>query len=664
MCGIAGFLDIAGVVSDPQATLSAMARRLIHRGPDDEGISFDHATRCGLAFRRLSILELSPAGHQPMLSRSGRFEIVFNGEIYNHGSLRDELIARGHVFAGRSDTEVMLAMFEEYGFEQSLHRFTGMFACAVLDRPQRVLWLARDRFGVKPLLYGLSNARAVPSSDFMLSAGDSLVFSSELKAMHAMPRMSLSVDRGALALFMQRGHVPAPLSIHPEVRKLGAGCWLRVDIGDRSVQQHAWWSSRTLVQSGVHSPFLGSDEDAIEAVDRAILHSVRMRMDADVSLGAFLSGGVDSTAVVAAMQAQSSARVRTYTIGFDDHARNEAPYARAIAAHLGTDHTERIVTGREALDVLPRLIEINDEPFADSSQIPTLLLCDCARAGVTVALSGDGGDELFGGYYRHSWIPRLAARQQKIPHRVRRALARVLAATPRVLTNRIGDALAALAPHMMPFDRAGDRAHRLAGLLTHTDPWAIYRSLLCVSNQPLMLTEALAPPRTTLDSLEESAAEVDLSTQLMHADIVGYLADDILVKVDRASMAVSLEAREPLLDHHLAHLAFSLPGSMRIRHGERKWILRQVVDRRVPRHLMARPKMGFGVPLAAWLRGPLRAWAEDLLAEDRLRREGFLHVKSARARWHRLLETGDPSDAADIWNALSFGAWLARWGRG
>jgi asparagine synthase (glutamine-hydrolysing) len=233
-----------------------------------------------------------------------------------------------------------------------------------------------------------------------------------------------------------------------------------------------------------------------------------------------------------------------------------------------------------------------------------------------------------------------------------------------VLTNRIGDALAALAPNMMPFDRAGDRAHRLAGLLTHTDPWAIYRSLLCVSNQPLVLTEALAPPRTTLDSLEETAAEVDLSTQLMHADIVGYLADDILVKVDRASMAVSLEAREPLLDHHLAHLAFSLPGSMRIRHGERKWILRQVVDRRVPRHLMARPKMGFGVPLAAWLRGPLRAWAEDLLAEDRLRREGFLHVKSARARWHRLLETGDPSDAADIWNALSFGAWLARWGRG
>jgi asparagine synthase (glutamine-hydrolysing) len=479
MCGFAGFIDAGARVADPAATLRAMSRTLVHRGPDDEGAGFDGPTRVGLAFRRLSILDLSPAGHQPMASPDGRFEIVFNGEVYNHAELR--AAGAGRAFRGTSDTEAMLATIERIGVVRAVEAFSGMFAIAVLDRRERALWLARDRFGVKPLYYGLTGGKAVPAGGFTLPEGCSLAFASELKALRAMPAMQLSVDRGALTLFMRHGYVPGPLSIHPEVRKLRPGHLLRVDLATGAVEERCWWHSRDRMRAGCAQPFSGSPEDAVEAVDEALLRSVRMRMVADVPLGAFLSGGIDSSAVVAAMQAQSSRPVRTFTIGFGPKDFDEAPYARAVAAHLGTEHTEVYVTGEEALATVPRLAAIWDEPFADSSQIPTLLVSEIARRSVTVSLSGDGGDELFGGYYRYEWTRIVASRARTLPRPARIAVTALLRATPRGLLNGVGRALARVLPSRVRVDRVGDRAHKLARVLEEQDPWRIYLSFLTIS---------------------------------------------------------------------------------------------------------------------------------------------------------------------------------------
>ena len=666
MCGIAGFFDAYARVGARDAsckTLASMASRLVHRGPDDEGVTFDEATRVGLAFRRLSILDLSPAGHQPMRSTSGRFEIAFNGEVYNHAQLRDELTAIGHSWRGHSDTEVMLAAFEAWGVERAIARFTGMFAIALLDRTERVLWLVRDRFGVKPLYYGVSDGVAIGDGDFTLAPPALLAWSSELKALRALAPMQFTVDRGALTLYMRHGYVPSPLSIFSEVRKLRAGHLLRVDLATRRVEDRCWWSSRERVLLGAQQPFTGSDEDAVNAVDHALLESVRLRMLADVPLGAFLSGGIDSTAVVAAMQSLSSSRIKTFTIGFHQRALDEAPYARAVAAHLGTDHTEVYVSGDDALAIVPRLAQMWDEPFADSSQIPTALVCSIARRDVTVALSGDGGDELFGGYYRYSWTHAIIARTRRLPTAARTALAAVLRATPRRLTNRAGTALSAFFPARFGFDRAGDRAHKLAQLLHHRDAWSIYLDLIATCNDPAALVQHANFPRTSITDPAELCSSLDLTTRMMQADIVSYLVDDILVKVDRASMATSLEAREPLLDHHLAELAFSLPMHMKIRAGERKWVLNRVVERRVPRALMNRPKMGFGVPLTAWMRGPLREWADALVDPTRLAREGFLHPTAVHALWNATLAPNARGNGAEAWNILMFQAWLEEWSK-
>ena len=677
MCGFAGFLDPSGRVAEPTTTLTAMARTLIHRGPDDEGLCFDQASRVGFAFRRLAIQDLSPAGHQPMSGAGGRFEIVFNGEVYNHHELRDELRALGHTFSGHSDTETMLAACAAWGVERAIARFTGMFAFALLDRHERVLWLVRDRFGVKPLYLAFAHSHlqslsqstnecaedlqhALPQS---LANGAMFAFGSELKALRAIPGMRLSVDRDALRLFMRHGYVPSPRTIHPEAWKVRPGHLVRVNLATGRIDEQCWWHSRDLVRRGVQNRFVGSDQDAIDAVDQSLLQSVRLRMLADVPLGAFLSGGIDSTAVVAAMQAQSSRPVRTFTIGFGPRELDEAPYARAIAQHLGTDHTEVYVHGDEALATVPRLADIFDEPFADSSQIPTLLVSAIARKHVTVALSGDGGDELFAGYYRYAWASKLAARATRLPAPARATLVALLRATPRGPANALGALLARVAPRRMPFDRAGDRARKVAEILGDTDPWKIYLRLLANSDDaPNVVLDAKIVP-TTLTDPSELASELDLETRMMQADIATYLVDDILVKVDRASMAVSLEAREPLLDHHLAELAFQLPLSMKIRNGERKWILRRVVERRVPRTLFERPKMGFGVPLVDWLRGPLRDWAEDLIHPTRLAREGYLDPRGVRTLWEATLDPSRGSNGYGMWNILMFESWLARWDR-
>jgi len=617
-----------------------MAAALAHRGPDDERIAFDEATRVGFAFRRLAVLDLSPTGAQPMRSASGRFEIVFNGEVYNHSALRAELAAGGARFAGSSDTETMLAAFEAWGVERAIPRFSGMFAFAVLDRVERALWLARDRFGVKPLYAGRArDARTV-------------VFASELKAMRAVGAMRLGIDRAALAGFLERGCVQGEACIHPEVRRLGAGTLMRVDLSNGASEERAWWSTGDEMRAARARGFAGDERDAIDAVDAAIAESVRLRMRSDVPVGALLSGGIDSSVVVAAMQSLSRRPVRTFTVGFDEAGFDESERARAVAAHLGTDHTEIRVGAREALDLVPRLPEVYDEPFADSSQIPTMLVCAAARRSVTVALSGDGGDELFAGYYRHEWIARIVRRSAGMPRGVRR-LAGVLRVVPRGVLDAIGGALSV--------DRAGDRVEKLLRAVRHDDPAQMYAELLAAGGESrgLVLGERGEPSSAPGWPMRDRDALLD---RILEAELTGYLPDDILVKVDRASMSCGLEAREPLLDHDLARLAFSLPAAMKIRRGERKWILRRVLEKRVPTALVDRPKMGFAVPLAAWLRGPLREWAESLLAEDRLRQAGYLDAAKVRAIWRDALDPSGRADGAAAWNILMFEAWRDRWG--
>jgi len=659
MCGFAGFIDRGGCVADPAATLRAMAAAIVRRGPDDEGTSFDESTRVGLAFRRLSILDLSPAGHQPMCSADGALEIAFNGEVYNHAELR--AACAGRAFRGTSDTEAMLASIEALGVARAIESFSGMFAFALLDRRERALWLVRDRFGVKPLYYGLTGGHVAPAGGFTVPAGASLVFASEIKSMRAMPGMRLSVDRGALALFLRHGYVPGPLSIHPEVRKLRPGHLLCVDLATGAVAERCWWHSRDRVRAGRADPLRCTPGEAVEAVDAALLRSVRMRMVADVPLGAFLSGGIDSSAVVAAMQAQSPRPVRTFTIGFGPKEFDEAPYARAVARHLGTEHTEVYVTGEQALATVPRLAAIWDEPFADSSQIPTLLVSEIARRSVTVSLSGDGGDELFAGYYRYEWTRIVASRAHRLPRAARVAIAALLRATPRAAANSVGRALARVLPGRFPVDRAGDRAHKLAGILLDDDPWKIYRSLVSIIREPETMVIGGTLPVTALTDPDELVGELDLETRMMQADIASYLVDDILVKVDRASMAVSLEAREPLLDRELAELAFRLPLEFKIRDGERKWVLRRVLEKRVPRALFERPKMGFGVPLAEWLRGPLRDWAGDLLSPARIRSAGYLDPARVEAVWRETLDPARNSSGYEAWNLLMFESWRDQW---
>ena len=663
MCGFAGFADLSGRVADPQAALRAMSCALAPRGPDDAHETFDAATRVGLAFRRLAILDLSPAGRQPMRSPCGRYEIAFNGEVYNHAELRARFGA-GRAFAGHSDTEAMLAAIESTGVERAIHHFRGMFAFALLDRTERVLWLVRDRFGVKPLAYALTQGHALQTGGFAVPDGASLAFASDLRALRGMPGLSTSVSRAALTLYMRHGHVPGPCTIHAEVRKLRPGHLLRVDLVARRAEERSWWHSRDALRRGRADRFAGSDDDAIRAVDEAILESVRMRMVSDVPVGAFLSGGIDSSAVVAAMQQVSPRPVRTFTIGFDDPELDESGFARAVAAHLGTDHTELRLSGRDAVDAVPEAAAAFDEPFADSSLVPTWLVARLARGSVAVALSGDGGDELFGGYYRYGWVERVARANGRIPRPLRGALGALLGALPPGPLNSAGRLASRIAPPLAPFDRAGDRLRKLAPMVGRTDPWALYLDLTAVDRDAERLVLGGSLPTTALTDPAELCPEADLVERMMQADLVSYLVDDILVKVDRATMAQGLEAREPLLDHPLAELALRLPPHMRIRGGERKWILRRVAELRIPRSLLERPKRGFSMPLVGWLRGPLRPWAEALLDESRLVQDGFLDPREVRRRWDALAGASDSDPVAPIWTILMFQAWLERERRG
>ena len=625
------------------SSVRSMVAAIRYRGPDDSGVWCDERAGIGLGHARLSILDLSPEGHQPMVSVSGRYVIVFNGEVYNFAELRSELEIVGQKFRGHSDTEIMLAAFEEWGIEKAVPRFVGMFAFALWDRHTRTLTLGRDRLGEKPLYYGWQ--------------GETLLFGSELKALRAHPAFMAEVDRNALALLLRHNYIPAPYSIYQGISKLLPGCLLTVSLSQRNPRIAPYWSGKQAIEAGVTHPFEGSESTAVSALEALLKDAVGQQMVADVPLGAFLSGGVDSSTVVALMQAQSSRPVKTFTIGFHEEGYDEAPHAKSVARHLGTEHTELYVMPKEAMSVIPRLPVLYDEPFSDSSQIPTFLVSELARRHVTVSLSGDGGDELFGGYNRYFWATNIWRRVGWAPQPMRSALAGALMALPPSAWNGVFMSLSRFLPVGWRYANPGDKLHKLAEVLAVRTPEEIYLGLVSHWKQPTEVVRGSHEPPTVLTDPARWADLPDFEQRMMYLDQMTYLPDDILTKVDRAAMGVSLETRVPFLDHRVVEFAWSLPLSMKIRHGQGKWLLRQVLYRHVPKELMERPKMGFGVPIDMWLRGPLKGWAEELLDEARLQREGYFNPHPIRRKWAEHL-TGRRNWSYYLWDVLMFQAWL------
>ena len=620
-----------------------MVAAIRYRGPDDSGIWCDESVGIGLGHARLSILDVSPMGHQPMVSASGRYVISYNGEVYNFAELRSELEAVGQKLRGHSDTEVMLAAFEEWGVEKAVQRFVGMFAFALWDKHTRTLTLGRDRLGEKPLYYGWQ--------------GQTFLFGSELKALKGHPAFRAEVNRNVLALFLRHNYIPAPYSIYQDISKLPPGCLLTVSLSQRNPRIMPFWSGKQAIQAGIARPFDESESAAVSALEALLKDAVGLQMVADVPLGAFLSGGVDSSTVVALMQAQSSRPVKTFTIGFHEEGYDEAKHAQLVARHLGTEHTELYVMPKEAMDVIPRLPALYDEPFSDSSQIPTFLVSELARKHVTVSLSGDGGDELFGGYNRYFWATNIWRRIGWAPQPIRAALAGVLTALPPSAWNGVFKALACFLPAGWRYANPGDKLHKLAEILAVRTPEEIYLHLVSHWKTPAKMVHGANEPPTVLTDPGQWADLPDFEQRMMYLDQMTYLPDDILTKVDRAAMGVSLEARVPVLDHRVVEFAWSLPLSMKIRQGQGKWLLRQVLYRHVPKELIERPKMGFGVPIDMWLRGPLKGWAEELLDEARLQREAYFDPRPIREKWAEHL-TGRRNWSYYLWDVLMFQAWL------
>jgi len=644
MCGLAGFFSTRDWGSDEMRRIvSRMTDTIAHRGPDDSGTWVDSAAGVALGFRRLAIVDLSALGHQPMLSASGRYVIIFNGEVYNHRNLRRELESSGLRFRGHSDTEVILAAFDHWGIQGAVPRFIGMFAIAVWDVSRRELSLIRDRLGIKPL--------------FIYQRHGLVSFGSELKALLAGPEFERDLDATALTSYLRYLYVPAPQSIFRNVIKLHPGHILTV--GDPTAPlpySSPFWSAETAAREGQAAPFSGGDAEAVAELEALLTDAVRLRMQADVPLGALLSGGIDSSTVVALMQASSDRPVKTFTIGFDHHEFDEAAHAKAVAKHLGTDHTDLRLTGGDALAVIPRLADMFDEPLADPSQIPTFLVCELARREVTVALTGDGGDELFGGYNRYIQGERIIGGFERWPMLLRRFSASGLTSVSPSAWNRMRDTLRPVFPAVGRTRLLGEKIHKLGDLLRAKSTEAMYRSLLSAWQDPenLVIDGSADMPDRGVDR----NAQFALMERMMLADQTSYLPDDLLAKVDRASMAVSLEARVPILDHRVVEFSWRLPRKFKVRDGRGKWILREILYKHVPRSMVDREKMGFSVPLAQWLRGPLRNWAGDLLLSERT--DGFLRSAVVEREWDRFL-AGDLTNAAGIWAVVMFRAWQDRW---
>lgn len=639
MCGLTGFWQSDAAAAGVAAIAASMADGIAHRGPDDHGVWVEESAGLALAHRRLAIVDLSVAGHQPMPSAGGRFVLAYNGEVYNHLDLRRELEMMGHApsWRGHSDTETLLACIEAWGVEATLARSVGMFAFALWDRQERTLTLARDRVGEKPLYYGWQ--------------GSTFLFGSELKSLRAHPAFNASVDRGALALLLRHNYVPSPHSIYVGIYKMPPGTWLTLRQGQRDAAPRAYWSLAEVAERGAADPFISSDADSVEELARVMSQAIGRQQLADVPLGALLSGGVDSSLVAALMQAQSTRPIRTFTIGFEEKAYDEAVHARAVAAHLGTDHTELRLSANDALGLIPQLPSIYDEPFADSSQLPTHLVMKLARQHVTVALSGDAGDEFFGGYNRYRFLPKAWGTLGRMPATLRQAMLGTAWALP------------ALAGKVMGAAQAAEKVAKLKRLFDAgpRDLDDMYVAAVTEWPDPERMVVDGHIPLNLLDARDQWPMLRDPVARMMALDGLTYLPDDILVKVDRASMAVSLETRAPFLDRDVMEFAWRLPMSMKLRDGKGKWILRQLLDRYVPRALIERPKMGFGIPLDQWLRGPLREWAGDLLAEDRLRREGYLRTDAIIRTWQAHLR-GEGSHGYRLWSVLMFQGWLQQQG--
>ncbi len=660
MCGLTGFFaGSAAWPNEARVLVKRLADTLTHRGPDDAGVWVDEQAGIALAHRRLAVLDLSSAGHQPMVSPSGRYVISYNGEVYNHLAMRAELETVGAggsasvAWRGHSDTETLLAAIEVWGIEATLQKTVGMFALALWDRQTRTLTLARDRIGEKPLYYGWVRG--------------ALVFASELKAIRAFPGFDNAIDRRALALYLRHNYVPAPYSIYQGIYKLPPGCWVQFS-GHGSPQSpsppargeiRTYWSLRDIAEKGLASPFSGTEQEAVDELERLLTQSLAGQMIADVPLGAFLSGGIDSSTVVALMQTLSARPVKTFTIGFYEGDYDEARHAKAVARHLGTEHTELYVTPDQAQAVIPHLPDLYDEPFSDSSQIPTALVSQLARQQVTVALSGDGGDELFGGYNRYFIAIDLWRWFRRLPLAVRQRLAAWIKQVSPATWNRIVSPVQPFLASHLRYANPGDKLHKAAALFAARRPEEMYVKLVSHWDDPASLVLDTEEPLTPVRDPQAWLGCPEFEHGMMYLDAITYLPDDILVKIDRAAMGVSLETRVPFLDHRLVEFAWRLPLSMKIREGQGKRLLRQVLARMVPQELMARPKTGFGVPLDHWLRGPLRAWAEELLAEERLRKEAFFDPVPIRQKWVEHL-SGRRNWQYHLWDVLMWEAWLDR----
>jgi len=647
MCGIVGFTNLEQRIKKDyfKNLITEMANTLISRGPDDMGVWINDNNTFALGFRRLSIIDLSPTGNQPMMSKDGRYVIVFNGEVYNYRNLKNELTKAGHGFIGSSDTEVMLAAITEWGVVESAKRFNGMFAYAVWDQEKRRLSLIRDRIGIKPLYYS--------------KQGSVLLFGSSIKPLELYPFINFTIDQDALSLYLKYGYIPAPYSIYKEIKKVMPGTILNIDIEKpgKDIEAITYWSTKNVVESGLKYPFVGTQEDAILELERILKRSIKDRMAADVPLGAFLSGGIDSSLVTALMQSQSNKQVKTFTIGFNIPGYNEAEFAKQVSEHLKTDHTELYINPDEVLDVIPLIPSMYDEPFADSSQIPTYLVAKMAKKKVTVCLSGDGGDELFGGYNRYYWLPKIWNKLKYVPNILRKTSNNFFTSLNDLDWSKMYKMFGADINSSRSYEKFKYRLNMLATSFRYNNPYEMYDTFGSICMNPDSITKATGFPKTIINSKETWPEFNDIIQWAMYIDLNRYLPDDGLTKLDRAGMAVSLESRVPLLDdHRVVEFAWTLPVSMKLNGKTNKWILRQVLYKHIPKTLMDRPKMGFMMPLAQWLRGPLVPWAEDLLYSQSFKHNDYLKSdviykywdehKSGKQNWHN-----------QLWAILIFQAW-------
>jgi|APSaa5957512535_1039671.scaffolds.fasta_scaffold27084_2 asparagine synthase (glutamine-hydrolysing) len=643
MCGITGFIEKTEK-KIAESNLNLMVQEIKHRGPDSNGIWYDENNGIGLAHARLSILDLTSAGHQPMASYSERYIISFNGEIYNHLLLRENLKKSGIniIWRGHSDTETLLACIDTWGLEKTIKKCSGMFAIVIFDKKENSIYLIRDRMGEKPLYYGVQNGV--------------FLFGSELKALKRHPAFQGEIDRNSLALQLKYNYIPTPYSIYKGIKKLTPGTILKVGVNSKYANIEAigipvdFWSLKEVAINGQSNIYTGNAIEAVNDLNKLLLQSVKEQMEADVPLGAFLSGGIDSSLIVSLMQSQSSSPVETFSIGFDEEGYNEAIYAKQIAQYLGTKHTELYVSALDAMSVIPKLSSLYDEPFSDSSQIPTYLVSAMTKSSVTVSLSGDAGDELFGGYNRYLWTRKIWDKVKFMPPSVRRFIAWGMKSVSPIVWNKI---LRQIVSMPLP----GDKIHKLANLLPAQSAEDFYFYLISHWHD---VDNIVIGSEYSADPVVNNSAKLDLGSieqNMMYLDSMSYLPDDILTKVDRAAMGVSLETRIPFLNHHVVEFAYQLPLSMKIQNGESKWILKQVLDKYIPREMMERPKMGFGVPIDTWLRGPLRDWAESLLDESRLKQEGFFHAEPIRKKWNEHL-SGSHNWQHHLWDVLMFQAWL------